>query len=243
MKHLLLTALLIFTWASSVVAQEINDPIEPVNRAIFGFNEVVDTVVLDPAVIAYRAVIPKPARTGFKNFLNNLKSPIYLANNLLQGDLEGASVTVQRALINTMVGFGGIFDFAGYEGMNADREDFGQTLGVWGLGEGAYLVLPFLGPSNARDLGGMIVDGYADPINNYLDNIDEEEWMYARAAADGFTAKNEFYDVQQDLKRNSSDYYAAVRSAATQARRAAVKDNTRNGDGETYTALPEFNID
>lgn len=249
MKKILLLSGLLLTLSTGAIAQDINDPLEPVNRAIFGFNNVVDKVILDPAVIAYRAAVPKPARTGLKNFLHNLKSPIFFANNILQGDIDGAATTLQRTLINTFVGFGGIFDFAAAEGIQPNTEDFGQTLAVWGVGDGAYLVLPILGPSNVRDLGGRIVDGYADPIDNYLDNIDEDEWRYAKAAAEGFVAKNEVFDLQQDIKRHSSDYYAAVRSAASQARASAIKDQTvkrRGPDGSLQSSnisLPNFDFE
>lgn len=244
MKHLVLIASLALSFATITHASaQVNDPIEPVNRAIFGFNNVVDEVVLDPAVVAYRAAVPKPVRTGLKNFLHNLESPLYFANNLLQGDINGALTTLKRTTINTMVGFGGLFDFAGAEGIKADTEDFGQTLAVWGLGDGPYLVLPLLGPSNARDLGGLIIDSYADPISNYADNIDEEQWNYARTAAQGFVAKNNIYDVQQDFKRNSADYYAAVRSAAKQSRDAAIADRNTLGQSQNYAPLPDFDIE
>ncbi len=223
-------------------AAQVNDPLEPMNRAVFGFNNVVDEIILDPAVVAYRAAVPKPVRSGLKNFLHNLESPLYFANNLLQGDFTGAMTTLKRTAINTMVGFGGLFDFAAAEGIHPDTEDFGQTLAVWGVNDGPYLVLPLLGPSNARDLSGLIVDSYADPINQYANNIDEEEWIYARAGAKALVTKNEVYDIQKDLKRNSSDYYATIRSAAKQSRDAMINDR-KNGKNQGYAPLPSFDIE
>lgn len=242
MKHLILTAGLIMTAiAVNPASAQVSDPLEPVNRAVFGFNNVVDTLVLDPAIVAYRAAVPKPVRSGLKNFLHNLKSPLFFANNVLQGDVDGAVTTLKRTTINTLVGFGGLFDFAAAEGIEADAEDFGQTLAVWGVDDGVYLVLPLLGPSNARDLTGLIVDSYADPLNRYADNVDEEEWTYARTAAKGLVAKNDIYDIQQDFKRNSSDYYAAVRSAAKQSRDAAIADRKKTSGADSQNApLPDF---
>ncbi len=244
MKNKVLIAGLIGMMAFSTSASaQVNDPLESVNRAVFGFNNVVDQVVLDPAIVAYRAAVPKPARTGLKNFLHNLESPLFFVNNLLQGDIVGATTTLKRTLINTFVGFGGLFDFAAAEGINPDTEDFGQTLAVWGVGDGPYLVLPLLGPSNARDLTGLIVDSYADPINNYARNTDQEEWMYARAGAKALVAKNNVYDVQKDLKRSSSDYYAAVRSASRQSREAAISDRNQNAARDSYAPLPDFDME
>lgn len=229
MKHIALSLAVLAAVCVSPLAraQEVYDPIEPVNRAVFGFNNALDTVVLDPAVIAYRAALPKPVRTGIKNFIRHLESPLYLANNLLQGDLKGAKVTLERTIINTFVGFGGLMDVAASEGIEADPEDFGQTLAVWGVGSGPYLVLPVLGPSNARDTAGLIVDSYADPLSRYADNIDKDEIAYARAAVKGLVLKNDFYDAQQDLKKNSADYYAAIRSAAKQRREADIRDQNK----------------
>ncbi len=246
MKRFLFTTAIAAMMCSALpaLAQEaVYDPIEPFNRGVLSFNNAVDTVILDPAVVGYRAITPKPVRTGIRNFIRNLESPLYFANNLLQGDIKGASTTLQRAVINTFVGFGGVWDVAGEHGIEEDAEDFGQTLAVWGVAPGPYLVLPILGPSNLRDTGGMLVDAYADPINQYAGNTDQEEIGWARGLVKGFVAKNDVYDAQKDLKKNSADYYAALRSSARQYREAAIADSKKgNADGAGNTPLPDYNI-
>lgn len=241
-RILLLAALMTATVLSAPVsAQEtVYDPIEPVNRAVLGFNNAVDTVLLDPAVVAYRAVVPKPIRTGVRNFIRHLENPLFFANNILQGDFTGAGRTLERTLINTFVGFGGVWDVAGQHGIQEDPEDFGQTLAVWGVGSGPYLVLPILGPSNLRDTGGLIVDQWADPINQYANNTDNDELLWGRRVVKGLVVKNDIYDAQQDLKANSADYYTALRSAARQKRAADIGDRSR-GDGNS--PLPDYNIE
>lgn len=205
---------------------EIADPIEGVNRGIFKFNDAVDTAVLRPVAVGYREAVPQPARTGVRNFLRNLKSPTIIANNLLQGDLEGVGNSTTRLAANTMFGLGGIFDVAGAEGVRYEEEDFGQTLGVWGVGNSPYIVLPLLGPSSARDATGMIVDSYADPVKLWLTNTDNEGWYYGLVGVRTIDTREALLDVLDDLKKNSIDYYAATRSSYAQRREALVRDES-----------------
>ena len=201
------------------------DPIEDANRAIFAFNEVIDNVVINPVVKGYRAVVPSPARQGVRNFLRNLKTPVRFANQLLQGDMDGAGNELFRGVVNTFVGLGGIFDVAGAEGHKYEPEDFGQTLAVWGVGHGPYVVVPVLGPSSVRDYAGYTVDAIADPLRWYLYNIDEEGIYFAKAGADYLDLRESLMDVLNDLEKSSIDYYAAVRSTYFQNRDAMVKDH------------------
>ncbi len=217
---------------------EIHDPLEGMNRGVFAFNEVVDDALIHPVVEGYRTVVPKPARSGLTNFLRNLKSPMTFANQVLQGDIDGAGDVLVRAAVNTLVGLGGLFDVAGYEGLKYESEDFGQTLGVWGVGHGPYLVLPFLGPSSLRDYAGYAVDSFADPLRWYLHNIDREELYYAKLGADYLDLRTSLIDVLQDLEESSIDYYAAVRSTYYQRRDALVND--RSGTVASPPAFPEF---
>ncbi|MCB1551374.1 MAG: VacJ family lipoprotein [Alphaproteobacteria bacterium] len=203
----------------------VSDPIEGVNRGIFKFNDAVDQAVLKPVAEGYRAVVPSPARTGVRNALRNLKTPTTLANNLLQADLTGAGDTLTRFFANTLFGFGGLVDVAGMEGVNYREEDFGQTLGVWGAGHGPYLVLPLLGPSSVRDTTGLLVDGYTDPVRLWLVNTDREGWYYGRVVVTSVDKREALLDVLSDLKKNSVDYYAAMRSAYIQKRDAQVRGN------------------
>jgi phospholipid-binding lipoprotein MlaA len=203
---------------------QINDPFEETNRAVFAFNNAVDDAVIHPVVSGYRAVVPKPARSGVRNFLRNLKSPVQFANQALQGDVNGAGDVVVRAAVNSTVGVGGLFDVAGAEGIEYEQEDFGQTLGVWGVDHGPYLVVPFLGPSSIRDYAGYIVDAYADPLRWWLFNTNQEEWYYAKIGADYVDLREDLMDVLKELEASSIDYYAAVRSTYYQRRDALVRD-------------------
>lgn len=207
---------------------EVADPIESVNRGIFKFNDVVDTAVLKPVAEGYRAGVPKPARVGVRNFLRNLKTPQLVANNLLQGDMNSAGDDVTRFFANTFFGLAGLVDVAGAENVKYKEEDFGQTLGAWGLSNGPYLVLPLFGPSTVRDTTGLIVDGYTDPVRLWLSNTDREGIYYGKVAVAAVDKREELLDVLADLKKNSIDYYAATKSAYIQ-RRAALVANEGNG--------------
>lgn len=214
------------------------DPFESTNRAIFAFNDVMDDAFIHPIALGYRQAVPEPARNGLRNFLRNLKSPVRFLNQLLQGDLDGAGDEFVRTAINTTVGVGGLFDVAGYEGLKYEEEDFGQTLAVWGVGHGPYLVLPLLGPSSLRDYSGYIVDAYADPLRWYAHNVDEEEWYYARLGAGYLDLRESLLDVLMDLESSSIDYYAAVRSTYLQRRNALVNDEIRSAAG--MPDIPDF---
>lgn len=221
---------------------EVYDPLENVNRATFAFNDTLDQAFMEPVARGYRAVVPKPARTGLRNFLRNLKTPVNAANQLLQGDVEGMAHDITRGLINTTIGIGGLIDVAKDTGLEYEQEDFGQTLAVWGVGNGPYLVLPLFGPSSFRDTAGMVADYYADPLRLYLDNTDQEEWSYVRFGATALDRREELLDVLADLRKNSLDYYATVRSAYIQRRDAQIRDeNPDNGGG---AAIPDYdNVD
>jgi phospholipid-binding lipoprotein MlaA len=213
---------------------QIQDPFEDVNRAVFAFNDVVSDAFIHPVVLGYRAAVPDPARSGVRNFLRNLKSPVTFANQVLQGDVGGAADVVVRAVVNTVVGIGGLFDVAdSVMGIKYEQEDFGQTLGTWGVGHGPYLVVPIIGPSSLRDYAGYAVDSFADPLRWYLHNIDEEEWYYAKLGADYLDLRESLIDVLKDLEASSIDYYAAVRSTYYQRREALLRDNQAK-------AVPDF---
>jgi len=226
LKTLLVSCLAMSACASSdqMRNSDVYDPYEPYNRAVFAFNDGLDYVLLNPITEVYRFVIPGAFRTAIANVLNNIKSPVYLANELLQGDLDGAALVTKRFVFNTFTGFGGILDTASWEGMTYEPEDFGQTLATWGVGTGGYFVLPIFGPSSVRDTFGMVGDMAMDPINWYAWNNDKDDLLTIRMVATGLTAKDQYMDLQKDLKRNSLDYYAATRSVWAQRRQALIKD-------------------
>ncbi|MFH1158697.1 MAG: VacJ family lipoprotein [Pseudomonadota bacterium] len=204
--------------------QEIADPIEPVNRFVFGFNDVLDKLLIDPFARGHNAVLPSFIRDSIQSFMHNLKSPLILANNLLQGDIGNAGNAAARFIINSSVGIAGLVDVAKAQGLPYEDEDFGQTLAAWGVGDGFYLVLPLLGPSSLRDAAGIAVDAAADPVRIVAFNTDHEWVYYARNALEGLDNRSRMIKAFDDLRRNSLDYYAVVRSAYSQKRAALVRD-------------------
>jgi phospholipid-binding lipoprotein MlaA len=210
---------------AQVVGEDDNDPLEGLNRGIFEFNRVVDGVLIKPAAQIYRGVLPQQAQDSVRSFLRNLRSPVILANDVLQGDMDRAGSTIGRFLVNTTLGIGGLFDVASELGMPFHDEDFGQTLAVWGVGEGPYLVLPILGPSNPRDAVGLASEFYLDPVNIYLRNQDLDYLTYVRTGLRGVDARARSIEVLDELERTSLDYYAAIRSLYRQQRNNDVRNN------------------
>ena len=153
------------------------DPLESMNRSIFSFNEGLDNAVLKPVATAYQTVTPRVARQGVTNFFDNLGDAWSFVNNALQGQGEGAYNSMVRFTVNSVLGIGGLFDIASEAGILRHKQDFGQTLGRWGVSTGPYLVLPFWGPSTLRDASGQIVDAYGYPANN-IDNIRLRNSLY-----------------------------------------------------------------
>ncbi|HEB78956.1 MAG TPA: VacJ family lipoprotein, partial [Rhodospirillales bacterium] len=208
----------------TVPSQEVNfnDPLEPMNRLFFGFNEILQDYLLHPMATAYNW-LPKFVRSSVSNFLLNLRSPIVLVNDILQFEPKRALQTTGRALINSTMGVGGLIDVADQFGIEPHDEDFGQTLAVWGVGEMFYLVLPVIGPTNPRDaIGKLGVDLLMDPLNYYLNSTDKTEWIWARAAFEGFEAYAGLVGEMDHVKNTSMDYYAAIRSMYRQRREKEI---------------------
>jgi len=206
------------------------DPLEPMNRFIFGFNSIINDLFFSPLAHGYNAVMPDFAQESILSFLGNLSSPVVLANDIMQLEFGRAYRTAERTLINSTIGLGGIWDAASWMGRDAHKEDFGQTLGAYGVGEGFYLVLPILGPSNPRDAVGRFgVDYFLDPVGLWLNNTDREDWQWARRGAEGFTAYADIVNELDTLEETSMDFYAAVRSFYRQKRQAEIRN--QNGLG------------
>jgi phospholipid-binding lipoprotein MlaA len=216
--------------------QEINDPGEPTMRAIFAFNQALDKSVLKPVANVYRNVAPEKMRTGVHNFLNNLRTPVIFFNDVLQGEFRRAIATLVRFLINSTVGILGFSDTAADFGLEYHHEDFGQTLAVWNMPEGPYLMLPVFGPSNPRDAIGRVVDFFIDPLNMWAKNSDEEWTIYTRTAVDAVDFRALHYDTIDDLEKSSLDFYAAVRSLYRQRR----NDEINNGEVDPSTSVPSI---
>lgn len=210
------------TGSSSV--DTVNDPLEPINRAVLEFNKVVDHFLLKPALLTYQ-LVPPPIRDGVHNALLNLKSPVIFANDLLQGETGRAGNTAARFAINSTVGLLGIWDPADiWFGIPGHTEDFGQTMATWGAGEGPFLMLPLLGPSNPRDLLGLAVDSAADPFNWYARNIDEDTFIYVRQGLTVLDTRDEVGGSLDALERTSLDFYASLRTIYRQRRADEIRN-------------------
>ncbi len=208
-----------------------DDPIEPVNRAIFEFNEWVIKLVVRPLAKGYRWLVPEPVRDSVDNVLHNLNLPRILANDLLQGELVRAWHTTGRFVVNSTVGVAGIFDVAERLELPRHKEDFGQTLAVWGVGEMMYLVLPLLGPSNPRDGMGKAVDGFLDPLSLWAFNTDHDYISYARTGVEAIDFYEGIMDELDDLRDTSVDYYATIRSLYRQRRTSEIRNGAASGAG------------
>ncbi|MFC7737870.1 VacJ family lipoprotein [Roseomonas sp. GCM10028921] len=197
-----------------------NDPIEPWNRAMYDVHQAIDTAVLRPVAVAYRAVLPQPVRTGVSNVLSNLRSPVILMNDALQGETARFGTTLQRFLLNSTLGVGGILDVAKDFGLPSHTEDFGQTFAVAGVEEGPFLFIPILGPSNPRDLVGFAAGIAADPFTwlTYGNRDLADTLNYIRAGTTVVSTRESLLDTLDDVQRTSLDPYATLRSAYRQQR-------------------------
>lgn len=201
-----------------------NDPLEPLNRHVFDFNLFLDRVLIKPVAEGYRDVLPDKARTAIRNFLDNLGEPVIFANDMLQGQFKRANDTAGRFLLNSTFGIGGVFDLATGSGIQKQSGDFGQTLYSWGVPSGPYLVLPIFGPSNPRDAGGMVADGFMDPFG-YLAGAygASNSATIGRMAASGVDVRSRNIETFDELQRNSIDFYAALRSLFRQHRASELR--------------------
>ncbi len=248
MKHILKISLaaaaILFGLAGAAMADEFDDadPFEPVNRAIFAFNEGADYIILTPAAEVYNYVLPQYVRNRLHNAFTNLREPWSAVNYVLQGDLDNAGEAFLRFLGNSSFGLLGFYDAVG--GQNEENiADFGQTLGVWGVGNGPYLVLPFLGPSVVRDSVGLVAQAYGDPVAIGLrsTNFDEDGNTYfGLKIATALDARARLIDQIEDLRKNSLDFYAATRSIYLQRRLAKVSGNE---NGASSPEIPVYGTD
>ena len=209
---------------------EVKDCFETINRGVFAFNQVLDNVIVEPLAKGYR-YLPSPIRTGTSNALNNLSLVVTIPNNLLQGEITLAGKNTGRFIINSTIGILGFFDPASKIGLNDyEKEDWGQTLGTWGVGEGCYIVLPILGPSTFRDTVGSLANymggdaWYNITVRNDTQYVSDFDY-YASVGTTGidFRAKNiESFD---NLEKNSLDFYASVKSLYLQDRRKKIANS------------------
>ncbi|MEM8985605.1 MAG: VacJ family lipoprotein [Pseudomonadota bacterium] len=210
-------------------ADEPSDPFEPANRVFFGFNNVVDRVVLKPAARAYRFITPSPVRTGVRNFLGNLGTPVTLTNDVLQGEWARAGTTVSRFGINTTIGFFGFLDPAERMGYEPHSEDFNQTLATYGVPAGPYLYLPFLGPTTARGVVGRGVDTVSDPLT-WLNHPPGDTVRGVQTGTGVLTGREALLDPLDQLERESIDFYASVRSLYYQTLESQIANGANDFD-------------
>jgi len=201
------------------------DPFERINRGTFAFNQSLDKAVIRPVLRGYRKITPRVVRTGISNFFTNAEYPVVLANNLLQGKLGPAANDTGRFLLNTTLGIGGLLDPASDAGLDRNNEDFGQTLGSWGVPPGPFLMLPVLGPYTVRDGLGGVVDNFAEP-RQY---IDDDTTRWALWAGGQLNRRAGFTEAEAILDR-SGDPYAFVRSAYLQRRQYLVTDGAESDE-------------
>jgi len=214
--------------AVQAAADEFNDPLEETNRALFGFNQVVDRNLLVPVAKAYRTVLPQPVQQSLHDFLQNLDGPVVFANDVMQGELGLAADTLGRVAINTTVGVAGMFDVATRIGIPHHSNDMGITLATWGVGEGPYLMIPVLGPMNPRDLAGKVGDSFLDP-GDYVAAQHHVFWAsIARAAASGIDTRARNIEGLADIEKTALDYYATIRSLYRQRRAAQIRHEKSN---------------
>lgn len=208
------------------------DPFEPFNRSVTRFNDGLDEAIVKPVAQAYQSALPSPVRTGVNNFFGNLSDAWSFVNNVLQAKPQAAVDSFMRVSVNTLIGLGGVLDWATPMGIERHREDFGKTLGRWGMASGPYLVLPVLGPSTVRDAAALVVDAKGDLVLQ-IDNVPVRNSLYVLRAVDLRASLLRAGDV---LDQAALDKYSFTRDAYLQ-RRGVVIDT--NGDTEERYDLPE----
>lgn len=217
------------TTSSGSTAQ---DPFESFNRHIFAFNEGLDKVVLKPVAKGYKAIMPEPVNQGVTNFFSNLDDIIVIANDLLQFKFLQASSDTGRFLLNSTVGLLGFFDVASKVGFQKHNEDFGQTLGYWGLGNGPYLVLPLFGPSSARDAFGLATDTFLDPLYYYATGAESGAQAVAPYAAKTVDERSDLLGAEKVLDTAALDKYTYIRDAYLARREYLVYDGNPPDEDE-----------
>jgi phospholipid-binding lipoprotein MlaA len=214
-------------------ARDPRDPFEPFNRGVYQFNEGLDKAILKPVARGYRFVVPQFIRASVSNFFSNINDVVVALNNLLQGKFTAAYSDLGRVAINTTLGLGGLFDIASEAGIEKHEEDFGQTLGYWGVGDGPFVMLPLLGPSTGRDTVGRFVD-YKTDLVTYVDPR-PRNWMWGTRIVN---RRAELLDASTVLQTAALDPYEFVRDAYLQRRRNLIYDGAPPADREFMDPAP-----
>ncbi len=203
--------------------RENNDPLEPMNRAVFDVNDAIDTAIGKPIAEGYRNVLPQFVRDRIRAFIDNLQEPRIFVNNLLQLRINDAGFTFARFYVNSTLGIAGLFDIASEHGLPRQTGDFGQTLAVWGVDSGPYLVLPLFGPSNFRDAFGLGVDFYTTPPAHLVSGATGWWITVSTYMVSGIDLRSRNIETLDQIKEHALDYYAQFRSIARQYREGQIR--------------------
>ena len=228
-RRLLLPVLLVATLSGCATGPDRRDPFEPFNRGVLKFNDELDTAIVKPVATAYQENVPYPARKAVGNVFSNLGDVWSMANSLLQFKFPEAVESLMRVSINTVFGFYGILDIATEAGLERHREDFGQTLGYWGVSSGPYLVLPLLGPSTLRDASGFLVDRRADLVRE-VDPEGARTGLYVLRVVD---TRATYLRAGRLVDEVSLDRYTFLRDAYLQRRQAEIFDGEASRPPQT----------
>ncbi len=232
--------------AALAAYRETNDPLEPLNRKIFAFNMAADKYALRPAIKGYRAITTSGFRQKVRTFLANLKTPLTVVNDVLQLNFKNAGLDASRFVINSTLGFFGVFDVADRMGIPPNYQGLGTTLAVWGVPSGPYLVLPLLGPSNVRDAAGMAADIALDPMTYvpaHNDNDDLKRTIWMADAVEVVAAYDNALDLMDETRRTSLDFYATMRSMSRQYRKQTIEKAKGTAASGNDTPSYEFSLE
>jgi phospholipid-binding lipoprotein MlaA len=219
-KKAVAVALLAVALSGCATSGNQKDPVEGFNRAMFSFNEGLDAVIIKPVAVGYDAVMPSPVRTGVTNFFGNIADFFIGVNNLLQGKPVEAASDIGRVVVNSTIGILGLIDVASDMGMEKHEEDFGQTFGRWGVGSGAYVVLPVFGPRTVRDTVGLVLDSKVDPIGN-IDDVSTRNTLLVLRLVD---TRADLLPADKVIEEAALDKYAYVRDGYLQRRHNLILD-------------------
>jgi len=235
MKRILVLRILVLTCSALLLggcasSGNPKDPIEGFNRAMYGFNEALDTAAIKPVAKGYDAILPSPIKSGVSNFFGNVDDVFIGVNNLLQGKGITAASDLGRFVVNSTVGIFGLFDFASKIGLEKHDEDFGQTFGRWGIGPGAYVVVPFFGPRNVRDTVGLALDVKADPVAHITKVRARNTLLVTRVISD----RAQMLPADKVIEAAALDKYAYIRDGYLQRRRNLVYDGEPPREKENF---------
>lgn len=213
-------SVLLMTGCASMSTHDENDPLEPINRGIYQFNETADEYVIEPLAKGYQFVTPEFIDEAITNFFSNLDDVVVLVNDILQLKFNQAASDGGRLLINSTIGLLGFIDVATDMGFEKHNEDFGQTLGAYGVGSGPYIVLPLLGPSTMRDTVGLVADTFVDPVHH----IEGDDAMWATIAVEGIDTRADLISTKNVVDEASLDSYDFLKNAYLQRREYLIHD-------------------